>query len=135
MDMQGKKILIIDDHPIMHRELEKVLAKEGFQFTGAFEAMGGLRKAKEESPDLILLDVMLPEYDGKQVVRSLKSDPETKDIPIIFMTVTLSKKDDVFDKTIEVEGVAYPAFPKPLNYPKVIGLMKELISAREKPIA
>ncbi len=128
MNSSGKKILIIDDHPIMHRELEKVLSKEGFVFVGAFDAMSGLRKVKEEQPDLVLLDVMLPEYDGKQVVRSIKSDPDLKHIPVIFMTVTLSKKDDVFDKTIDVDAVPYPAFPKPLNYPKVIALMNELIN-------
>ncbi|OGX06704.1 MAG: hypothetical protein A2Z88_09505 [Omnitrophica WOR_2 bacterium GWA2_47_8] len=127
-----KKILVIDDHPMMHRELEKILSAQGFEFLGCFDAISGIRKVKESLPDLVLLDMMLPELDGKQVVRSIKTDEETKHIPVIFITATLSKRDDKKEKTIDVDGVTYPAFAKPLFYLKLISTIRHLIDENEK---
>ena len=130
--MSLKKILVIDDHPMMHRELEKVLKSYGFHFVGAFDAVSGLRMAKDEQPDLILLDIKLSQIDGKQVAKSLKSSSETKDIPIIFMTVTLSKKDDGVNQKIDVDGISYQAFAKPLNYLETIKYIQNVLSINQK---
>ena len=124
------KILIIDDHPMMHRELEKILTSQGYQFIGAFDVISGLRKAKQERPNLILLDVMLPEMDGLQVVRSIKTDPEIKDIPVIFMSVKFGVKHQQKETTVTVDDVVYPAFGKPLQYAQLLGFIKELINKK-----
>ena len=125
--MSKGKILVIDDHPIMHRELEKMLTTNGYEFFGAFDVVGGLRKAKLQKPDLVLVDIMLPEIEGTQVVRSFKTDPDLKNVPIIFMTVTLSKKDEAKNKMIKVDSESYPAFAKPISYPKLFLVFEQLI--------
>ena len=126
------KILVIDDHVMMHRTLEKVLNSQGFQFIGAFDAVSALSKAVSEAPDLILLDLRLPDMDGKQVVRSLKTDPKTRGIPIVFITATLSKKNDKEEKYVDVDGKQYLAFAKPLYYPKLVSVIRKEVNAFRK---
>ncbi|MFA5088294.1 MAG: response regulator [Candidatus Omnitrophota bacterium] len=127
-----KKILVVDDHPITHRLLEKVLKSQGFDLISVFDGISAVFKAKEEHPDLILLDVMLPELGGHEVARRLKADPLTRDIPVVFVTNTLSKKEDKAQKEIIVDGVAYPAFAKPLYYLKLLSMIRKAIKQREK---
>ena len=130
MKKESQKILVVDDHVMMHRTLEKVLKSQNFEFIGAFDAVSAIAKAADEAPDLILLDLRLPDIDGQQVARSLKTDPKTQNIPIIFITATLSKKDDKVDKHVVVDGITYLAFAKPLYYPKLISVIKKTIAAQ-----
>ncbi len=107
-----------------------MLTARGYKFIGAFDVMSGLRKAKHELPHLILVDIMLPEIDGLQVVRSLKTDPEIKDIPIIFMSVKFSSKGQQKEETVKVDDSLYPAFGKPLDYSKLLSVIQELINKK-----
>ena len=82
----GRKILIVDDDPANVKLLMAKLSKDSYQFFTAAGGREALAKAKECSPDLILLDIMMPDMDGFEVTRRLKSDPNTMDIPIILIT-------------------------------------------------
>jgi|GEM_PF-155780 len=81
-----EKILIVDDEPDIRKILEMHLKLHGYQVVCASGGNEGLDKAREFLPDLIILDMMMPDRDGSQVCRILKRDDETKNIPIIFLT-------------------------------------------------
>ena len=81
-----KKILIVDDYPDFARLLEGRLKAEGFEAYVAFDGPGAIQKTKELQPDLIILDIMMPDIGGTEVRVELMKDPLTRDIPIIFLT-------------------------------------------------
>ena len=123
------KILVVDDDPGTIRLLEKRLkASHGYEVITALDARGGLAKAKAEKPDLIVLDVMIPDMSGGEIARKLKEDPDTKDIPIVFLTVLLEQKGK---KQIEIDGVTYRAIAKPYYQPELLSAIKKAMRKTE----
>jgi CheY-like chemotaxis protein len=88
-----KKILIVEDHPDTRRLLSLELAVMGFEPITAENGREGVEKAVSERPDLVLLDVMMPEMDGWNAARILRANPQTKDIPILAETALSDGKD------------------------------------------
>jgi DNA-binding response OmpR family regulator len=80
-----KTILTIDDSPEVLNVVKNLLSKD-YTVKGAINGPTGLKIAESQSPDLILLDIMMPEMDGYEVCRQLKANPKTTNIPIIFLT-------------------------------------------------
>lgn len=91
MTAQKKKILIVDDEPNMRIFLSNLLHSDGFDSIDAIDSDEGLRKALEYSPDVIILDAMLPSEAGLRIYHSLKCDARLKQIPVL-MLATLNKK-------------------------------------------
>ena len=89
----------------MQKTFGEILAQEGYEMISALDGETGFRLAKEKRPDLILLDLVLPRLHGLEVLKELKSDSETKDIPIIVLT-NLEGIGDV-DKAIELGARTY----------------------------
>jgi len=86
-----KRILVIDDLPENVFMLQDRLENEGYEVVTAYDGKTGIAKATNDMPDLILLDVMMPEMTGIEACRILKQDPATADIPIIIVTAKPSK--------------------------------------------
>lgn len=107
--MEKKKILIIDDEKDLVAMVALRLKKSGFFVSEAFTAEEGLKKAEEEKPGLILLDILLPDGDGYEVCRKLKSNPVTKNIAIFIFTASSLK--DLTNKAIEAGAVDYVVKP------------------------
>jgi CheY-like chemotaxis protein len=84
---QNQKILVIDDNRALVLAAEKVLQKEGYTVCTALNGLDGLLKARSEKPDLILLDIVMPDMDGYKVCRELRSDSNTTQIPVIILSV------------------------------------------------
>lgn len=104
MEAKLKKILIVDDQPEVARLLEIVLRREGRQLLFAESGEEGLEVARKSSPDLILLDIMMPgELDGYEVARRLKKDPATAHMHIIVMTAKVRDQDrqEAFDAGVD----------------------------------
>jgi CheY-like chemotaxis protein len=80
------KVLVAEDDPSVRMTLEFVLQDEGFSVVVAEDGIEALRLAEEESPDVILLDLVMPKMDGKTVYNALQSDTATKAIPVLVMT-------------------------------------------------
>jgi adenylate cyclase len=80
-------VLIIDDEKRTHELLEKELSVEGYQVLHAMGGREGLRVAKEARPDLITLDIIMPDLDGWSVLKALKDDPELRGIPVVLVTI------------------------------------------------
>ena len=81
-----KTILFIEDEPVLQKNVSRFLEQEGYQVKNALDGQLGLELAKKFKPDLILLDLILPKKDGFEVLKELKTDPETKNIPVIVLT-------------------------------------------------
>lgn len=113
--MSKKRILIIDDEQDLVEMLKLRLESVGYEILDAYDGKTGLDKAKEEKPDLILLDLMLPKMDGYQLCRILKFDEEYKRIPIIMLTARAQEKDKDQGMTCGAdEYVAKPFEPNEL---------------------
>ncbi len=89
------KLLLIDDSEAQSNQIQEALARLGYQVTRASSGMEGLRLARSSSPDLILLDVVMADIDGFAVCRWLKMNAETRDIPVIMLTVRSALADRV----------------------------------------
>ena len=100
-----KKILFVEDEPNLQKAIGELLKQEGFQFFEALDGVQGLEVAKEEKPDLILLDLILPKKDGFEVLKELKADGKLKSIPVIILS-NLEGTGDV-EKALELGATTY----------------------------
>src|SRR3989338_4845702 len=89
-----KRILLVEDDEFLAELYATKLNLEGFEVSLATDGEKGLRLAKEQEPDLVLLDIVLPKMDGFEVLRQLKLGKKTKEMPVILLT-NLSQKDEV----------------------------------------
>jgi len=80
------KILIVEDDVTLSRMYQKKFEHEGFVVSAAYAGNEGLSRAQREIPDVILLDIMMPGVDGFSVIRTLKKDEKTREIPIVILT-------------------------------------------------
>ena len=81
-----KRLLVVDDEPDFLRLMTQRLTSWGYEVLTATSASEGWRLAKEQLPDLMLLDVMMPKMKGRELCELLKAHPQTRDIPVIFLT-------------------------------------------------
>lgn len=86
MDTKPKKVLVVDDDKTAVAFVRATLEPEKYEVTGVSDGLTGLSKAREEPPDLIILDVYMPRQPGFYTLRDLKDDPKTKNIPVIMLT-------------------------------------------------
>jgi DNA-binding response OmpR family regulator len=100
-----KKILFIEDESALHKALGEILKQEGYEMVSAFDGEAGLEMAEKEKPDFILLDLVLPKIHGFDVLKELKKNEETKDIPVIILT-NLENMQDV-EKSIKMGAKGY----------------------------
>ncbi|HCP08316.1 MAG TPA: response regulator [Candidatus Moranbacteria bacterium] len=101
----NKKILIIEDETSLQKALSEFLMEENFDVAAASDGEQGLILAKDENPDLILLDIILPKKDGYEVLAELKQDEKTKRIPVILLT-NLESHEDI-EKAFEKGASTY----------------------------
>ena len=109
--MAVNKILVIDDSPTERHVLVELLTKNGYQVVTAENGEEGIEKAKEELPDLILMDVVMPGLNGYQATRTLTRDEKTKHIPVIVCT----SKSQETDKIWGLRQGAQDYMSKPIN--------------------
>lgn len=119
-----KTILFIEDEAAIHKTFSDALAKEEYEITSALDGEIGLRLAKEKTPDLILLDLILPKMNGFQVLKALKADEATKNIPVIVLT-NLEQMEDI-QKAIDLGARTY-LVKSNYNLPEVVAMVKEAI--------
>lgn len=112
-------VLIIEDDPDQRRLLERMLGGNGWRVVTAPDGEAGLQAARDQRPDVILLDVMMPRLNGFQTCRRLKADTSTRTTPVVIATA----KDEPADEYWAREVGADAFLPKPLDLP---GLLAEL---------
>lgn len=119
VELEGKDILIVDDTPDNLRMLSSILIDRGCKVRKALSGKMALTVCETTLPDLILLDVMMPEMDGYETCRSLKANKRTSQIPVIFISALDNAMDKV--KAFEVEGADY--ITKPFQVEEVVARM------------
>ena len=119
----AKKVLIIEDHPSTAEMLANLLKLEGIDPICAPDGKSGIEKTKSKKPDLVLLDIMMPEMSGLDVCKKLKTDPETSKIPIIIVSVRGS--DEAIKMGMECGANEY--IPKPFDPFKLIEVVKRYL--------
>lgn len=124
--MSYGKILVVDDESHIVELVRFNLESNGYLVVEASDGKEALAKAKEESPDLILLDLMLPIIDGTEVCKMLKSDSSTNSIPIIMLTA----KSDEMDKIIGLEIGADDYITKPFSLRELLARVKAVLRRR-----
>ena len=123
----GKRILIVDDEVLNIKLLDAQLSSKGYMTLSAKNGKDALEIVRNNKPDLILLDIMMPEMDGYEVTSFLKSDLSTSDIPIILVTA-LTGEDD---KKKGLEAGADEFINKPINYPELEARIVSLLKLKE----
>ena len=114
---ESKKILVVDDDKVFLRLVEYDLTKNGFDVITAPDGEMGILLAKTQKPDLILLDINMPDIEGGDVVAILEANPETRDIPIIFVTALLTKQEE--ERRHNMMG-NHSFFSKPYNLQRLL---------------
>jgi DNA-binding response OmpR family regulator len=94
-DKENKFILCIEDEPEMVDLIRLILERRGFKVEGASGGTEGIRKVRELHPDLVLLDLMMPDLDGWEVYQQMKADETSRDIPVIVVTAKAQSIDKV----------------------------------------
>ncbi len=101
----AKKILIIEDDKFLRELISRKLGNEDFETLEAVDGEEGIKKIKEEKPDLILLDLILPSIDGFEVLSRMKEDPSLSSIPVIILS-NLGQKEEV-ERGLKLGAVDY----------------------------
>ena len=122
--MGEKKILAVDDEEHILHMIKNRLSANGFKVFTAKTGYDAIEIAKKEQPDLIILDVMLPDLNGRVVCRILKEDESTAKIPVIFLTA----KDTMEDKMAEYDVGGECHIPKPFNGKDLVNKINRTLS-------
>jgi two-component system alkaline phosphatase synthesis response regulator PhoP len=119
----GRKILVVDDEAVLVETIAYNLEQAGYQVITAADGASALEVARRESPDLIILDIMLPEMDGLEVCRQLRRDGSTAATPIIMLTA----KGDEIDKVVGLEVGADDYVTKPFGRRELLARVRALL--------
>jgi two-component system alkaline phosphatase synthesis response regulator PhoP/two-component system response regulator VicR len=123
------KVLVCDDERHIVRLIQVNLERQGYTVVTAFDGKEGLEKIRAEKPNLCVLDVMMPYMDGFEVLKALRREPETENLPVIMLTAKAQDKD-VF------EGYHYGAdmyLTKPFNPMELVTFVKRIAAGQDDP--
>jgi two-component system cell cycle response regulator DivK len=120
------KILIIEDDDMNMDMITKRLELRGYRVVAAVDALRGIALAREEPPDLILMDVNLPGVDGWEATRRLKAEAATRDIPVVALTAHAMERDRERAREAGCDGYE----SKPVDFPRLMSKMETLLMRR-----
>ncbi len=123
-----KTILVVDDEPELVKLLKYRLEANHYNVISASDGAEGVKKARQEKPDLIIMDILMPNLSGGDAVKILQADAATKNIPVIFFTAAvgdLSKGDET--GSINVDGHFFTAVAKPFKSEPFLNEIEKLI--------
>ena len=120
-----KQVLVVDDDPMVVKVLRDPLERAGYEVNVAFHGLEALKKVKEQRPDLIILDILMPLLDGFKVARLLKFDKRFKDIPIIVLTSRATEGERKMGEQVGADEFLF----KPFRLPRVLELVQRYLNA------
>jgi twitching motility two-component system response regulator PilH len=120
--MSAKKVLIVDDSSTELKKLEQIVTEAGFIVITAISGKDALEKTKTYRPDAVLLDIIMPDMNGFQVCRAIKSDGETSSIPVVLV----SSKGEKTDRVWGLEQGAQAYITKPYSPEEIVGQLRAL---------
>jgi phosphoserine phosphatase RsbU/P len=126
--MNDTRVLVVDDEVDISTILTLTLRRAGFQVTAASDGIDGLSKLAEHTPDLVLLDVMMPRLDGLEMLRRIRSEPATSTMPVIMLTA----RAQVADRLVGFEHGADDYVAKPFEPNEVVARVQALLRRTEQ---
>ncbi len=127
--MANERILIVEDNALNQKLLRDVLQVEGYRTTETTTAEDGLACATAEPPDLVLMDIHLPQMDGVSALRALRADPRTAAIPVIAVTASAMPLERV-----AIVGAGFDGcFVKPLDIDQILVEVREVLDRQNAP--
>ena len=123
----GARILVVDDTPLNVKLLADLLRVKGFVVTTAASGQEALDRIAAERPDLVLLDVMMPEMSGYEVCARIRANPETARLPVVMVT----SLDAVPERVKGIEAGADDFLSKPVNQPELLARVRSLLRIKE----
>jgi DNA-binding response OmpR family regulator len=128
-DTNKRTIVVVEDEQEMIDLIELILSRRGFDVVGANGGVQGLKAIREHKPDLVLLDLMMPEMDGWQVYQQLKADVDTENIPVIVVTAKAQNIDKVLGLHIaKVDDY----IPKPFSLEELVSRVEMVLKRSAK---
>ncbi len=127
----ARKILVVDDEAVLVETIAYNLEQAGYQVLTAADGGSALEAARRETPDLVILDLMLPEMDGLEVCRQLRREHNTATIPIMMLTA----KGDEIDKVVGLEVGADDYVTKPFGRRELLARVRALLRRADYPAA
>jgi DNA-binding response OmpR family regulator len=121
--MNKTRILVVEDEESLLKLESILLSSKGYDVTGVMDGKAALAQVAANPPDLVVLDIMLPELDGFEVCRQIKENPATKGIPVIMLTAKKNSQD--YARGMEVGADAY--ITKPFKSAKVMETIETLL--------
>ena len=118
-----KKIMVIDDEPYIARVIKFKLEQEGYTVFSANDGLTGLEKIRQEKPDLVLLDVMMPGLTGYEVCQKIKADPQLASIPVVILTAKGQERDR--EEGLSVGASDY--ITKPFSPNRLLELVRNMV--------
>ncbi len=122
------KVLIVEDNEDNRDSLSRRLQRRGFEVVAAADGKAGIVMAQTEKPDLILMDMNMPEVDGWEATRQLKADEITRPIPVVAITAHALAGDR--ERALEVGCTDYHT--KPVEFPKLLAQIETILKDRSK---
>lgn len=130
--MAKKRVLCIEDHPEMIELIRLILGRQGFHVDGAEGGREGLKAMQENPPDLVLLDLMMPDMDGWEVYRQIKANDQLKEIPVIAVTAKAQGIDRVLG--LHIAGMD-DFITKPFGPRELVASVEHVLGASARPEA
>ncbi|MBM3465351.1 MAG: response regulator, partial [Armatimonadetes bacterium] len=124
---KNRRILVVDDEPTIMRVMRHILESEGYTVLEAANGMEALARAREERPDLVLLDVLLPDIDGFEVLERMRRDPQTADLPVVVLSILEAK-----ERSFRLGAQDY--FNKPIDRGKLVETVQALLGEGNQEI-
>jgi len=128
--MPAKKILIVDDEVGMLESLERKLEADGFEVILATNGQEASERIFSYHPDLVLMDIVLPDIEGSEIVKRLQADPVTRKIPIVFLSGIVASGTESRQSQVKVGGWEYRALAKPFTYRDLRELIDEVFGGK-----
>lgn len=129
MEQISKRVIYFEDDKDMVELVRIILGREGYQVEGIAEGQAGIKAVQQNSPDVILLDLMLPDMDGWEIFRQLKHDESTADIPVIVITA----KAQSIDKVLGLEIAKVDDYiSKPFRPNELVDRVEEVLAGKKK---
>ncbi len=125
----ARKILVVDDERHIVRLVEVNLQRAGYDVIAAYDGIEAMEKTKSEKPDMIILDVMMPRMDGFEVLKELRGNPESKDIPVIMLTAKAQDADIFKGWASGVDSY----LTKPFNPRELLAFVERIFQSLEHP--
>ena len=127
-DAWNRSVLIVDDDEMIAKTVRPVLLSHGYAVLTASSGEDGLQIANTQKPDLILLDVILPGIKGREVCQKLKENPQTEDIPVVFLTAKDSPEDIQAEKDVGSSG----HITKPVNIKVLVETVQSVLGSKKE---